>query len=221
VNGDSFWGDSGPGRIAHQWIVQYTDSDEAASLTAIHHWIGRDDRVHLVERRGIRAVNLPDNEWLLILDLQLEAGKGPVTLGKTPFGMAAVRMAKTIGVSDGGGLIRNSEGHVNEQGERGVLWKRARWVDYSGPILPNVNEGITLLDHPANPNHPAFFHVRADGWMGASLTFDGPRTVEPGAMLRLRYGLYVHRGVPLPTTLEEQWQRLASTAIPELPNHRR
>jgi hypothetical protein len=36
------------------------------------------------------------------------------------------------------------------------------------------------------------FHVRDDGWMGSSLTFDGPRTVEPGVPLKLRYGLWVH-----------------------------
>lgn len=221
VNGDSFWADSGPGRIQHQWIVQYTDGDKAASLVAINHWVGREGRVHLIERRSVQVVDLAEGEWLLILDLQLEADREPVTLGKTPFGMAAVRMAKSIGVHDGGGLIRNSEGKVNEQGEDGVFWKRARWVDYSGPVLPEVREGITLLDHPANPNHPTFFHVREDGWMGASLTLDQPRTIEPDRMLRLRYGLYVHGGVPLPAAIERQWEQFAKTTIEELPNFRR
>lgn len=220
VNGDVFWADNGPGRIVTQWIVEYQDADAEASIVSLNHWVGRGDRVHLVERRGMRAVTLPDGEWLLVLDVQLEAPQAPVTLGKTPFGLVAVRMAKTIGVHDGGGAIRNSEGQLNEQGPNGVFWKRARWVDYSGPILPGVREGITLLDHPANPNHPSFFHVREDGWMGSSFTFDAPRVVEPGRLLRLRYGLYVHRGVPDAGAIERQWQPFARMAQADLPNRR-
>ena len=58
-----------------------------------------------------------------------------------------------------------------------ILWKRARRVDYSRPIENSVIEGITFFDHAANPHHPSHFHVRNDGWMGASLTFDGPREI--------------------------------------------
>jgi hypothetical protein len=221
VDGESYWSDRDPGRIVQQYVVEYTDGDDAASIVTISHWLGKDDRLHLIERRGTRMVTLPDDEWLLVTDLQLEASQAPVTLGKTPFGTFAVRMAKTIGVHDGGGQIRNSEGNVDEQGENGCFWKRARWVDYSGPILPRVNEGITFFDHPANPNHPSHFHVRGDGWMGASLTFEGPRTIEPGQLLRLRYGLYVHRGVPTIAAIDRQWRPFAQTKIEDLPNSRK
>ncbi len=221
VNGDAFWPDNTAGRIVPQWIVQYTDGDQEASLVAINHWVGKEDRVHLVERRGVKVVDLPNKEWLLVVDLQLEPKGQPATLGKTPFGMFAVRMAKTIGVNDGGGMIRNSEGNVNEQGPNGCFWKRARWVDYSGPILPGVNEGITLFDHPANPNYPSHFHVRQDGWMGSSLTFEGPLVLEPGKLLRLRYALYVHRGVPSPAIIDRQWEPFSKTKIEDLPNFRK
>ncbi|MFN3652117.1 MAG: PmoA family protein [Armatimonadota bacterium] len=220
VNGDVFWADDGPGRIVHQYISKYSDGDRDASIVAINHWVGKDDRVHIVERRGMRAVDLENGEWLLVLDLQLETEREPAVLGKTPFGMAAVRMAKTIGVLDGGGTIRNSEGNVDEQGPNGVFWKRARWVDYSGPILPGVNEGLTLFDHPSNANHPSHFHVRGDGWMGASLTFDAPRTIEPGKPLWLRYGLYVHRGVPALAEIDRQWSAFSRTRPEQLPNER-
>ena len=43
----------------------------------------------------------------------------------------SVRMAKTIGVIDGGGRILNSEGQLNE---KEVFRKPARWVDYSGAV---------------------------------------------------------------------------------------
>jgi hypothetical protein len=154
----------------------------------------------------------------LILDLQLETspdrkGGEPVTLGKSAFGMIGVRMAKSIGVNDGGGTIRNSAGAVNE---KEVFWKPAKWVDYHGPIDPLAFEGITLFDHPANPNHPSVFHVRNDGWMGASLTFDVPRALAPGKSLRLRYGLYVHLGRPTVEDLEARWATFAKTPVEDL-----
>lgn len=221
VNGDVFWADNGAGRIIPQWIVEFTDGENAAGLVAVNHWVGRGDQLHLIERRGITVIPLADDEWLMEVDVQLETDKTPTTLGKTPFGLFAVRMAKTIGVNDGGGMIRNSAGNVNEQGPDGCFWKRARWVDYSGPILAGVNEGITLLDHPSNPNHPSYFHVRQDGWMGASLTFDAARVIEPGKPLWLRYGLYVHRDVPAPTAINARWETFASRKTTGLPNFRK
>jgi hypothetical protein len=122
-------------------------------------------------------------------------------------------MAKTIGVNDGGGVIRNSEGGVNE---KEVLWNRARWVDYSGPVSSAAIDGITLMDHPANPNHPTYYHVRNDGWMGTSLSHDAPRTIRPGEVLKLRYGLYVHAGRPAPEAIERRWEAFAKSAPPEM-----
>jgi hypothetical protein len=207
VNGVSFWDDRAPGKIVHQRIERFDDADEAAAVLTSNFWIAS-NQVMLVERRYTRAEPLANKEWLLTIDLELRPGKQEITFGKTPFGLIGVRMAKTIGVNDGGGQIRNSEGGVNEAG---VFWKRARWVDYSGPIAPGVTEGITLLDHPANPNHPIVFHVRNDGWMGASLTHEAPRTIKPDDVLQLKYGLYVHAGMPQTNEIERVWKRFAGT----------
>src|SRR6185503_367809 len=100
--------------------------------------------------------------------------------------------------------------------EQEVFWEPARWVDYSGPITANAVEGLTLFDHPDNPNHPSVFHVRNDGWMGASLTFDAPRVIAPGKGLRLRYGLYVHADAPSAKVLDERWAVLAKTKLDDL-----
>ena len=211
VAGVSFWADTGKGRIVHQRIDRLVDGDQECSLHVTNHWVAEDDGVLLEERRTVRLRSLAQGEWLLVLDISLSARERPITLGKTPFGMLGVRMAKSIGVHDGGGTIRNSAGGVNEEE---VFWKPARWVDYSGPVAATTREGITLMDHPGNPNHPSTFHVRDDGWMGASLTFDGPRTINPDRPLVLRYGLYVHRGVPQPSQLETQWQSFAKLEAP-------
>ena len=202
VNGVNFWDDRGNGRIVHQRIEDFEDSATNAAVQALNAWVTKDGQTLLHERRRISMQPLPGDEWLLVLDVQLAAASNAVTLGQTPFGLVGVRMAKTIGVQDGGGTIRNSEGGVNEAG---VFRKLARWVDYSGPITATASEGLTLFDHPANPNHPTMFHVRDDGWMGAALTGAGARVILPGQPLQLRYGLYVHAGVPAADKIQQQW----------------
>ena len=204
VDGISFWSDNGKGKIRHKRIVKFEDSDEQASMVVENEWVNNDSKVLLLETRRTAVLPLANAEWLLTIDMEFKATNGTVTLGKTPFGMIGVRMAKTIGINDGGGEIRNSEGAVNE---KEVLWKKARWVDYSGAITNDKIEGITLFDHPNNPNYPSYFHVRNDGWMGASLTFDGPREIKPDDPLHLRYGLYVHSDMKSSEAIEAEWKR--------------
>ncbi|HWA98535.1 MAG TPA: PmoA family protein [Pirellulales bacterium] len=214
VDGTDFWGDRNKGRIVHERVERYDDADDAASLVALNAWKKTDGTVLMRDRRQVRVEPLDRGQWLLTLDLELFVDQDKVTLGKTPFGIVGVRMAKTIGVNDGGGRIRNSEGNVDEQGENGVFWKHARWCDYSGPITNEAIEGITLFDHPSNPNHPTAFHVRNDGWMGACLTFDADREIVAGTPLMLRYGLYVHAGLPSPSEIGERWKAFAETEPP-------
>ena len=211
VNGVGFWNDVSKGRIVHKRVTRYEDADDEAIIEVQNAWQDEAGKTHLEEQRTMRFLPQEGGQWLLVIDVLLSAPKQPAILGKTPFGMIGVRMAKTIGVHDGGGTIRNSEGGVNEEG---VFWKPARWVDYSGQITKEAREGVTLLDHPINPNHPTVFHVRNDGWMGSALTFEGPRTIEPGAPLKLRYGLWVHAGIALPEEIEKQFDAFAKIGDP-------
>lgn len=214
IGGVGFWNDaaSSKGRIVHKRVIRYEDADDLALIEVQNAWQEEAGKVLLEEQRAMRFFPQEGGQWLLVIDMTLTAPKEAVTIGKTPFGFVGVRMAKTIGVHDGGGTIRNSEGGVNEAG---VFWKPARWVDYSGPITPTAREGITLFDHPSNPNHPTVFHVRDDGWMGTSLTFDAPRTIEPAVPLKLRYGLWVHAGVPSPQQIDDHFAEFAK--IGDLP----
>ena len=65
----------------------------------------------------------------------------------------------------------------------------------SGEQPGGHREGITYFDHPSNPGHPTAWHVREDGWMGASACFAGPRTTSQQEPLTLRYLLHAHRGL--------------------------
>ena len=215
VNGIDFWSDSDKGKIRHKRIIKYEDAGECSFVVAENEWVTKESKILLSETRQTTVLLLEDSEWLLIIDMELKASGSAVTFGKTPFGLIGVRMAKTIGVNDGGGTIRNSEGGVNE---KEIFWKRAKWVDYSGPVTNQKTEGITLFDHPDNPNFPAYFHVRNDGWMWASLTFDAPRTITPGKPLHLRFGLYVHSDMKDKDAIEAKWKQFSEIRPANLEN---
>ena len=208
IDKTNFWADFGAGKIVHEKIEKFEDADSHASVLATYRWMDeKEGKVRLVERRRTAVVAMDKGEWLLLLDIRLDAPES-ATLGKTPFGLLGVRMTKTIGVRDGGGTIRNAAGGIDE---KEVFWKPSKWCDYSGPVADKIIEGITIFDHPKNPNYPSVFHVRNDGWMGASLTFDGPRTIEAGKPLSLRYGLYIHAGMPIADELNRKWDEFAKT----------
>lgn len=218
VDGTNFWEDRPGPKIAHQRVLRLEDSDAEAFVETENAWLGKDGSVLLKESRRTVVQPLEGGEWLLLLDIQLAApGSKEVTLGQTAFGLLGVRMAKTIGVNDGGGTIRNSEGGVDEAG---CFRKPARWCDYSGPITATASEGLTLMDHPMNPNHPVPYHVRNDGWMGAAVTFPGSIVIKPGEPLRLRYGIYVHTGIPEPAALQQRWAEFAQTTFRDFPAKR-
>jgi hypothetical protein len=229
VEGVDFWSDHRFGVIEHQRVLKYGDGDDESSILALNHWIvtgtGKDKegkpqtaRVLLLERRRITLRPLADGESFILVDLQFEVpAKEPVTFNQNGFGLIGVRMAKSLGIRDGGGSIRNSEGQVDEQGDNGCFRKPAKWCDYSGRITNDAIEGITLMDHPSNVNHPSPFHVRGDGWMGACLTLEKAVTVTPDQPLRVRYGLYLHRGAPSREAIDARWKAFAKEEVKELP----
>jgi hypothetical protein len=211
VGGTTFWADDG-GTIEVARITRLEDGDDRAAVELEAAWRAGDAGVLLRERRRVSLVPLAADLWRIDVETELRAADAPVPLGATAFGMLAVRVARSIGVKDGGGRIVNSEGSVNEAG---CFRKPARWVDYTGPVTATVDEGITLMDHPDNLHHPVEFHVRDDGWMGAATTFRGGHTIEPAAPLRLRHGLLVHGAATDAAAIEREWKRFA--AVPFQP----
>jgi len=211
VNGTNFWEDRGSARITHQRLRHFQDGAEIAWVETENAWLAADGTTVMRELRRTGVRLLDAKQWMLLVDLELapEGGR-EVTLGQTAFGLIGVRMAKTIGVHDGGGTIRNSEGGVDEAG---CFRKPARWCDYSGPITSQQSEGLTLMDHPMNLSHPVPFHVRDDGWMGAAVTFSGAHSLKAGEKLRLRYGLYVHAGIPPVAEIDARWKAFAGWPI--------
>lgn len=216
VLGINFWSDNTPARIRQKQWLAYQDGDHEAVMAVLLGWYDGHDPKELLTQELVAAVRPGDNgETLVELQSTFTPAAESLELGRTNFGFLAVRVAKSISAFFGGGELRNSEGAV---GEREIFGKPARWMDYSGPVragaVPRTDlasgrrepadnepgqqtvvEGITYFDHADNPGYPARWHVREDGWMGASFNLAGPYVIRRDKPLVLRYLLHAHAGV--------------------------
>jgi hypothetical protein len=196
VLGIDFWSENTDARIRQQMWYAYQDGDDECRLASNLRWYDGHDPKHLLEQEMIVSVAPYENDELLF-ELQATFTPAAETLefGKTNFGFLAVRVAKNISNYFGGGQLTSSQG---ARGEENIFGKPARWMDYSGPVPSDgskpIFEGITYFDHPTNRNHPTHWHVRQDGWMGASVCMQGPVETTKQNPLTLRYLLHVHAG---------------------------
>lgn len=192
VQGVDFWSDNTAARIRQKHWRCYGDGDDEAVMGALLGWYGGEDGRELMEQEVIAAVRPGDDgETLVELQGTFRPKADVVELGKTNFGFLAVRVAKHISAYFGGGELTSSE---DARGEPQIFEQSARWMDYTGPSASRGSEGITYFDHPANLGYPSHWHVREDGWMGASLCMHGPRVTTSEQPLTLRYLLHAHGG---------------------------
>jgi methane monooxygenase PmoA-like len=192
VSGVNFWSDTGRARIRQKQWLAYEDGEAEAIMAVRLGWADGHDPKDVLEQDVLAAILPgPGKETFLEIQSVFRPAAEQLEFGKTNFGFLAVRVAKAISAFFGGGTLTSSAG---DTGEPAIFGKPARWVDYSGEQPGGHKEGITYFDHPANPGHPANWHVREDGWMGASTCFGGPRATTRKDPLVLRYLLHAHTG---------------------------
>ncbi|MEX2579474.1 MAG: PmoA family protein [Verrucomicrobiales bacterium] len=212
VEGQNFWANSNNGEVRQKQWLAIQDGDEEAILAVLLGWYDPAG-TELLEQEVVAAIRPASDgghELEIQSTLKVPEGREPTRLEKTNFGLLAVRVAKSISARFGGGGLANSE---SASGEKSIFGKQARWMDYSGPVAVTrdgrrawTTEGITFFDHPENPNHPSHWHVRDDGWMGASFCFAEGFDVAPDSPLTLRYLLRAHAGDLDPDGTEEVFQ---------------
>lgn len=210
VLGIDFWSDNTDAQIRQKHWLVYESGDERAILATRLGWYDGHEPKELVDQVVVAIFRPgPDGETLLELQSTFHPTSDSIEFQQSNFGFLAVRVAASISENFGDGHLTNSEGLVGEKLESGkpnIFGKRAGWMDYSGPTMPasenpdpnspagDVVEGITYFDHPQNPGFPNHWHVREDGWMGASPCMHGPLQTTKANPLRVRFLLHAHAG---------------------------
>jgi hypothetical protein len=139
----------------------------------------------------------------------------PVKLGDTKEGTFAIRVVKALEESSGMKMT-DSEGRA---GEKEIWGKRADWVDYSG-VVEGHSVGIAILDHPANPKHPTYWHTRGYGLFAVNPfgerdfyndpKRDGSVTIPAHGTLTFRYRVLIHDGDAETAQLAQAYERYAA-----------
>jgi hypothetical protein len=196
------------GRIVPKGPITVKSGKTTGTIDAVLAWLKPDGQPLLTETR---TMTFHADARLRIIDVDLDLlAIEKVEFRDTKEGTFALRMATELEetpavVKPGGprrtGRLLNSRGGV---GEKNVWGKQAEWVDYAGTI-GREPVGIVMMDHPANPRHPTYWHSRGYGLHSinpfglhdylADNTKNGGMTLEPGQHVRFRYRVVIHPGL--------------------------
>jgi hypothetical protein len=218
VLGIDFWSDQGESQIRQLRWLAYVDGDQEARMAVELGWYDGHDPQRLIVQELIVAVAPTEGDGLLLeLQTSLRSQAESLELGMTHFGLLAVRVAKSISAVFGDGVLTGSKG---EQTEARLFGKSWSWVDYSGSIDQGITEGITYFDHPDNLTYPSKWHVRDDGWMGASICRDQPVMLNHEDPTTWRYLLHAHAGpvdLDRAKTIADQFAKRPKLAVQDDP----
>jgi hypothetical protein len=69
------------------------------------------------------------------------------------------------------------------------------WADQSGRFGSTARvSGVTVMQHPENPDYPAGWCLRYYGFLGVSWPGEQVVIIKPQQRLTLRFRIWVHRG---------------------------
>ncbi len=204
VNGCDFWSEEKNfGKIVHDGFAEIKSGKEQGTIRSRDKWVASDGTVVCTDERTFRIYNPgAASERMFDFEITLRAADKDVLFGDTKEGTMAVRLAETMRLKGkvGHGHIVNSEGVRDDD-----TWgKRAGWCDYYGPV-EGKTVGLAIFDHPQNPRHPTWWHVRDYGLFAAnpfgkhdfeklSDKSAGNLTLAAGQTLTFRYRFYLHEG---------------------------
>ena len=216
VSGHDFWHDRDGARVVPAGDVEVSEEDGAVRVTSAHRWV-TGERVPLLEEARTMTFRDLDGGRAIDLDLRLTALRD-VTFGDTKEGTFALRLHPALRPK--GEVARGTA--MNSEGDDAIWGKRARWVDYWGPVPHGEEErvlGVAVLDHPENLRHPTWWHARDYGLVGANPfgvhDFErkpagtGDHALAEGETLRLRYRVWIHEGPGDAAVIERGWRRWA------------
>ena len=215
VNGHDFWSGKND-RIVHDKFLKVSSGPEVGIIQSQNKWVAANGEIVCTDTRTHKFYNRADGQ-IADFEITIHASEGKVVMGDTKEGSMAIRLAPTMRLKGtvGKGHILNSEGHRD-----GETWgKRAAWCDYYGPVKDQI-VGVAIFDHPQNPKHPTWWHVRDYGLFAANPFgvhyFEGKPegtgdiTIPAGESLTLKYRFYFHKGDTNQAKVAEHYREYAA-----------
>ena len=192
VLGIDFWSDTTDAIIRQeQWLAYQNGLDEASMAVELG-WYDGHDPAPLLKQKLVTTIMPADGHGVLVeIQTTFNSVAESLELGQTNFGLLAVRVAGSISAVFGDGVLTGSNGL---QTETKLFEKTSAWMDYRGSVDTGVTEGVTYFDHPENATYPSKWHVRDDGWMGASVCGDAPTILYRDRPTTWRYMIHAHSG---------------------------
>lgn len=208
VNGVRFWmeypGDSAelrPGKA-----VQKRLSIDGNSFQVENDWLDPDGSMVCTDTRELSFGTTTAGRYIDIA-VTIHASHGEVKFGDTKEGTMGIRTHPLLRLraDERRGNHTANGSAVNSEGVEGkAMWgKRAKWVDYWGPINGET-VGIAIFDHPTNPRHPTWWHARDYGLIAANPfgvhDFEnkppgtGDMVIGSGESATFRYRFLFHEG---------------------------
>ncbi len=218
INGHDFWGDGrNAGKVVHDKFLKVSSGVDVGEIVSTNKYVARDGTVVCTDTRTHKFYNTADGR-IMDFEITIHASNGKVTMGDTKEGSMAIRLTPTMRLKGkvGKGHIVNSEGQTDDS-----TWgKRAAWCDYYGPVEGRT-VGVAIFDHPDNPKHPTWWHVRNYGLFTANPfgqhDFErkpegvGDIVIPAGESLTFKYRFYFHKANEKEGKVAEHYRKYAAT----------
>ncbi len=191
------------------------DEDGSVSFSHDIRWRTNEDETYVRERRHI-VVHAPVGDGYRIDWKMTWTAVGALrTMTSTPHDDAGLSYRCPRSMNGAAVQVRSSEGANQSDNLHG---RPARWADLSGKLDGNFDigkpdwAGLTLMDHPANPDHPVKWCCAASlfGFLAANPTFGRSLTLDPDRPVTMQFGVLVHAGPANREIIESEYHSFAS-----------
>lgn len=218
VNGVDLWSEApNAGRTVHVKFLKLKSGPQRGVIQTLNRLESKDGNVLATDIRTM-SFHAKGETKFIDFEVTIRADHGEVVFGDTKEGTMAMRLAESMRLKPNSFNRGKPTGHiVNSEGVRdGATWgKRARWVDYYGPVEGRI-VGVAMFDHPSNPRHPTWWHVRDYGLFAANPFgvhyFErkppgtGDYRIPAGESRTWRYRIYLHPGDTEAAAVAQQYQ---------------
>ena len=245
VNGIDFWNNSDAikpenapkmGTIVHQSVVSAKGGSQQGELDVETDWVTFDKTVllkehtHFVFRGGPGFRSVDRITTLRALDRKVD-------FKDEKDGVLGLRLVRALEIpSDKPEVYTDASGrpttvakldntgvngtYLTSEGKKGdAAWgTRGRWCNLSG-LVGDEPVTITILDHPANPGFPTYWHARGYGLfaanpLGQKIFSEGKQemnfSLAPGTRATFRYRILISSAISTPEATEAAYKDFAA-----------